>query len=47
MFHPRRAWLFVLLSAFAFAAAMRLAGALEALRLSSKADPDFTQAQQP
>ena len=47
MFHPRRAWLFVLLSAFAFAAAMRLAGALQELRLSSKADPDFAHGQQP
>src|SRR5439155_370302 len=35
MFHPRRAWLFVLLSAFAFAAAMRLADALERARGSS------------
>ena len=41
MFHPRRAWLFAFSSAFAFAAA------LQELRLSSKADPDFTQAQQP
>lgn len=47
MFHPRRAWLFAFSSAFAFAAAMPVAGALQELRLSSKADPDFTRVQQP
>ena len=47
MFHPRRAWLFALLSAFALVAAMRIAKALQDLRLSTQADPDFTQAQQP